>query len=219
MHQPDLSQYTHHYTGSHPHRYIAYDLSLPENQSLKSILVSHGFHLLHSTNNLHIVYKHQIIAFYNCGGIHAAKRGFSAPKGLISIHHINGNTFDNRPQNLVYLQDDLHNQITQSQRHVFKGLQVWKKSSSRKVSQLPPIWNKQGRLVKDVLNFILKYLTLTLVKTSQSFNLSISFKSIKSWLHKLKKQLLSSFSLPSLLPIWIGDKLPPSYLNSLLSLT
>lgn len=213
MKAADLTQFKVSFSGRHPHRYRAYNLNIPENQPLKEKLEQDGFCGLHCTNNLNIVYEHQIVAYYNCGGIHAGRRGFKAPRGIISCHHINGNTFDNRPQNLIYLQDDLHNEITKSQRRIRKGLKVWSETEAETVTDLVPIWNRQGRPIKNIQQFVLRVLTQTLVNTAITMRLEVKAKRISRWMSKIRKKLSSVFNLPCALPDWIGNKLESLYLT------
>ena len=116
--------------GKWPHRYKAFNLNLKANSTLKTFLNSSGFFRFFSSNKAReLVYYHQIICFFFSGGIHALKRGMTAPSDTYECHHINGNTLDNRPSNLIVIPKLLHSQVTYIQRSLCKYIKVFSKSN------------------------------------------------------------------------------------------
>lgn len=189
MIEQSLNKYKSHYTGKYPHKYKAYNLNLQENLELKTRLLIDGFFAFHTTNNGLIVYCHQIVAYYHCGGIHALKRDLVCKKDEYEIHHINGNTFDNNPNNLVYLPKVIHQEITINQRRLIKYLKLFGKKSFNRNFKNIIIWNKQGRTVKSILDFIAYWLEQTLWKTAHSLSIPLNLKVIGTWRRLVRKAL------------------------------
>lgn len=111
-----------------------------------------GFFDFYITNSGWIVSEHQIVAFFLCGGYKAMLNGFTCSQGEIEIHHINANTQDNRPDNLVYLSTTDHKVVSHLSHTSFL-------STVRKVLSTP--FNKQGKSVADHFH----YLSIILSKT------------------------------------------------------
>lgn len=186
--------------GKWPHRYTAYNLNIKENQNLKYILILDNFFDFNIKNNGNLVYEHQIVAYYFCGGIDAFKRGYLCDSSIYEVHHINGNTFDNRSSNLQYLPKDLHIEITTVQRSLCKYLKSFR-SDNKGANLLGrlnniPMWNKQGRKVENIKHFILSCLIKTIKESSITFNKIINKNYFSLWCKKISK------CLSKLQPIW-----------------
>ncbi len=192
---PDLSLYKSQFLGKWPQRYEVYDLSLKANEPLLDVLIEQRFFDFHTTNHGRIVSKHQIVAYFKCGGIDALKRGFTCPQGEYEIHHIDGKTSNNQPKNLVYLPTVLHQEITISQRRICKYLRVFgRKRFDTVIGKLKDlvIWNRQGRAVKNVIQFVCCVLTKTLVNSAKTFGVFYNKSQISKWLNKIRKAIASN---------------------------
>lgn len=210
------------FLGSYPHKYIAFDLSLPQNHTLKSLLQLYSFFDFFSSNNGHIVYKHQIVAFFFSGGIQALQNGFHSSHSLAShrdqslsfpdgsvlasyeVHHIDGNTFNNHPSNLVFLPTQVHQIVTRGQRRIFKYLKVFgKKLPTDFLDSLLP-FNRKGNPVKRIFHWITSILCISILRTSRFLDFSISIKGLYKFArkvllnfkYKLDPSFTSSFFLP-----------------------
>jgi hypothetical protein len=189
MKEEDLNKYKAHYTGKYPHKYKAYNLNTLENLELKIRLAIDGFFTFHESNNGFIVYCHQIVAYYNCGGIHALKRGFVCNKNEYEIHHLDLNTFNNNFNNLIYLPKVVHQEITVNQRRLCKYLKLFGNKRFKLNLNNVVIWNKQGRLVENILEFIAYWLEQTLWKTAQNINIPLNLSMIGTWRRLVRKAL------------------------------
>jgi hypothetical protein len=155
------------YVGAYPHKYKA--VNLHSNKPLKQLLIDNGFFDFHTSNKGSLVYYHQVIAFFNCGGIHALKRGFTCVKGVTEIHHLNGKTWDNSPSNLVYITEEGHNIITTHQRSFNKYIRRVKRSSLLNYWN-GVIWNTQGRRVTNFVDWLFFILGLTIALMANKLN-------------------------------------------------
>jgi hypothetical protein len=153
--------------GSYPHRYKAFNLN--KNPELKQMLTEAGFFDFHLSNSGVTAYYHQIISFYFCGGIEALKRGLTCIKGVHELHHLNGITSDNRPSNLVYITEEGHNLVTKHQRAFNKYIRRIKKASLINY-WTGTIWNKQGRVVKNFVDWLFNILVKTLCFVANNLN-------------------------------------------------
>ena len=207
--------------GKWPQQYKAYNLDIKENKELKSWLYKLGFFDFNINNNGHLVYYHQIIAFFKCGGIHAFKRGLFCDSNHIEIHHLNGNTLDNRSKNLVYLHKIVHTEITTAQRKIYKYIKAFRNTFKGhgfldKVKEIP-LWNRQGRLITNLHNFVMHVLSLTIKTSASTFNIKLNIKKLSLWLKKTSKNIKSFFPLYHTPINWIYPT-PKSNTNILNSL-
>lgn len=173
-------------------RYLAY-LMNGRNAPLFQQLWSDGFFILHSTNSGRIVYHHQIVAFYFCGGKQLQEQGVAIERGDYEIHHVNGNTFDNTPRNLVYVDSHTHSLITTVQRKYSKGRLPTK--DSEPVNQLDDaqVWNRRGVFVRNKTRWFIALIARTIVETCKYLGVNPPVKQIINWYRKLRKQLLCGF--------------------------
>lgn len=179
--------------GKWPHRYKAFNLNIKENIELKSWLDQSGFFDFNLNNKGYIVYYHQIVAYFYCGGIHAFKRGMICDSNEIEIHHLNGNTLDNNSNNLVYLHRILHTEITTVQRKLCKYLKTFRNNYKgcgflSKLNNIS-LWNKQGRLIINVKHFVMYVLIRTIKSSSIFFNIKLNIKILKLWLKKTSSNI------------------------------
>jgi len=185
--------------GKWPQRYKAFNLNLKQNLPLKSWLLSSGFFSFNIKNNGYLVYYHQIVAFFHCGGVHALKRGFVCDSSEVEIHHLNGNTLDNSSSNLVYIPRLLHTEISTLQRRLCKYIKTFRSSFKgmgvlRKLHSIP-FWNKQGRSVQNIKHFVMYVLIRTLKASSSTFKKIINISKFKQWLKKTSNSLDTFFPL------------------------
>jgi hypothetical protein len=187
-----LRKYTVCWLGKFPHKYKAYDLNFKNNIELKALLIKAGFFDFYTRNKGNIVYEHQIVAYFGCGGIHAFRRGITCDSNSVEIHHINGRTIDNRPENLIYLPIVLHAFITKAQRALGKQLRTFRRFIEYNlIEQLAhiPFWNKQGRLVIGKLDFIMHILKLTMVKSMEDNNKKVNTNYFITWAKKVRQDI------------------------------
>lgn len=187
-------------SGKWPHQYKAFNLKNKSNEALFNKLKEDNFFEFNIRNNGFIVYEHQVIAYYFCGGVHAFKRGFICDSNIYEIHHVNGNTFDNSEDNLIYIPRILHVEITTVQRSLCKYLKTFRKKHKGanllgRLSHIP-MWNKQGRPVQNIKYFVIALIVKTIKQSAITFNKSINKNYFKLWLKKISK------SLTVAQPIW-----------------
>lgn len=192
MDQQFLRNFKSHYVGKFPQKYRCYNLNLKQNQELKTQLQQAGFFDFHSSNNGQLVGEHQIVAFFHAGGLHALRRGLKCIQGEHEVHHLDGNGLNNNPGNLQYLPVCIHQEITISQRRACRYLKVWGVQSIKRFSLKLKgvfIWNRQGRLVMGLKDFIASVLERTLIRTAEKFGHKIIYNQIQNWRRKVRKAL------------------------------
>lgn len=172
------------YVGKYPHRYkILYRES---NEELFDWLEGEDFFKFHASNkSKRIVYYHQVVAFFFCGGKEALRNGFTCIKDVQEIHHIDGDTMNNCISNLVYLTSEIHAVITKHQRALHKYLRLFKKGNLDQSI----IWNRKGRRVTRVLDWLGQILIKTMVRTARSRGISLSLKLMGTWIGRIVKRL------------------------------
>ena len=97
-------------SGSFPHSYKCFDLARVCNVVIKELLEEAGYWYFAPYRSKKLVYYHQIIAF-----LFVSKKKKKVIQEL-QIHHLDGNTFNNHPSNLIYLTSDDHVLVTKFQR-------------------------------------------------------------------------------------------------------
>jgi hypothetical protein len=153
-----LDSYTSVLLGKYPHRYLCYDLTAPYNAALALMLLEDGYWDYAPHRSSRLVGAHQIIAFY-CTA-HPAHGG-----DAVEVHHINGNTTDNRPSNLMYLSPGDHALVTKYQRHMGRlSLKVFSKVGK---GMLHTAFNRRGRPIKNWVRFIMTVIALTVSNTQR----------------------------------------------------
>ena len=162
-----LNNCSFYFVGKFPHKYK--DINLYKNVELKQLLTQHGFFEFHTSNKGNLVYYHQVVAFFECGGIHALKRGFTCVKGQHELHHLNSKTHENQASNLVYITEEGHSLITKHQRAFNKYVKRIKKKSLLSY-WTGVIWNKQGRQVTNFVDWLFYILSVTICLVSTNLN-------------------------------------------------
>lgn len=131
-------------------------------ESLFRHLWSDNFFDFFCTNCGFAVYLHQIKCYYSCGGALAQERGYTAPKDKYECHHINGNTLDNSPKNLVMLSVDDHKEVTKRQR----GLSRSKiKKHTTPSAYFRTEFNRRGKPIRNHNHFLANIVAMTLFYT------------------------------------------------------
>jgi hypothetical protein len=216
FHYNDLVTYLQNFTPryqktSAAQRYKAYDLDRYENTQLLKDLKAIGFFEYHTTNFGHIVYYHQIVAYIFCGGFYAMLEGDVCEEGHIEVHHINSNTADNRPSNLVYILTVIHREVTKVQRRANKFLSVPPESALEGMMlnlRGLKIRNRKGKLVRNLVEWIQNILTRTIIETSQFTGAKVHSKSeLAKWarrsLRHLRTGLVAAYEQLFLTPWWV----------------
>lgn len=132
-------------------------------ESLFRHLWSDKFFDFFYTNGGFAVYLHQIKCFYCSGGAKGHDwHGYTAPMNRYECHHINGNTLDNRPDNLIMLSVDDHKEVTKRQR----GLS---RSRIKKHTTAPAYFrtefNRRGKPIRNHNHFLANIVAMTLFYT------------------------------------------------------
>lgn len=125
-----------------------------------------GFFDFYCTNSGFGVYLHQIVIFYCKGGWQSYHYlGCTAPMGDQECHHINGNTLDNRPCNLVMLSSYDHQIVTKHQRGVSRNRIA--RHTFNPNTDSHTVFNRQGRLIQNHEHFLANIIAQTLYHTNQ----------------------------------------------------
>lgn len=182
-----LSTYKFYWSGTFPHRYKAFDLTLGVNKALAKWLETEGFFRFHITNvKRRVVYYHQIIAFMFCGGKEALSNGFTCSQHSQEIHHLDGNTSNNYPSNLIYLTSEVHSVITGHQRSLKKYLKKFKKGT---LDNPPSIWNRKGNRIIRWWDWVAMILIKTISSTAKSLRIPLLLKEFGNWIGRIIKRL------------------------------
>lgn len=194
--------------GKFPNSYKAFTKT-GNTQSLFDMLTEDGFFSLHTSNQKkEIVYYHQIIAFYFSGGKEILQNGGSIHMDHHEIHHLNGNTFDNSPDNLQYLPIEVHNLITSFQRTIERSIRNRKKAK-KLISMIKQgkliIWNRKGQQVKRIKEWIVNLISKTIVLTAKFFYIPLSLKGLLGFLRSLLKNLLGNINPNNLTPLFLKE--------------
>lgn len=192
MQFPDLQHILDSYSstllGKYPHRYLVFDLTSPNNHSLADMLLQDGYWDFAPSRSSRLVGYHQIVAFY-CRR-HPPHGGDS-----VEVHHIDGNTTNNLPHNLMYLSPGDHALVTKYQRRIGK-LSVKSFHKVSKGMQHTP-FNRRGRPIHNWARFILVTIAIT-VRYTQGWVRSFTdlayhrlLKPILGYINHIQKVLLS----------------------------
>jgi hypothetical protein len=154
--QPILNSYTSVLLGKYPHRYLNFDLTAKYNATLRLMLLNDGYWDWAPGRSNQLVSYHQIVAFY-CTK-HPKTGGDS-----VQVHHIDGNTINNHPTNLMYLSPGDHALVTKYQRKLSKlNLKTFYRLHS---SMAHTTFNRRGKTIHNWGRFILSVIALTVSKT------------------------------------------------------
>jgi hypothetical protein len=128
------------------------NLARAENEELFELLHQVGYFRFYTSNSGEIVGLHQIVAYLDYGW-KAYRNGFRISGLEVEVHHYNGNTGDNRPENLVYLSRQDHACVSSASKTNFYGVVK---------SSVPTPFNRQGKQVLDHKDFLVCHIALTL---------------------------------------------------------
>lgn len=153
-----LDSYTSVLLGKYPHRYVMFDLTAPYNAALALMLLEDGYWDFAPNRSSRLVGAHQIIAFY-CTQ-HPAHGG-----DAVEVHHVDGNTTNNHPSNLMYLSPGDHALVTKYQRRMGRlSLKVFSKVGKDMVHTA---FNRRGRPIKNWVRFIMTVIAMTVSRTQR----------------------------------------------------
>jgi hypothetical protein len=153
-----LDSYTSVLLGKYPHRYSCFDLTAPYNAALALMLLEDGYWDFAPNRSSRLVGAHQIIAFY-CTQ-HPTTGG-----DAVEVHHINGNTTDNTPSNLMYLSPGDHALVTKYQRRMGRlSLKTFAKVGK---GMIHTAFNRRGRPIKNWARFIMTVIAMTVSRTQR----------------------------------------------------
>lgn len=175
-------------SGSFPHSYKCFDITRSCNSAIKELLEESGYWLFAPYRSKKLVYFHQVVAF-----LFVSKKKKDVKQEL-QIHHLDGNSRNNHPSNLVYLTADDHVLVTKFQRKAC----TFKVKFFNKYKGIKTSINSKGTKVVNWLKFILGVIAKTVVATfnfsGMKFKtmLSSCFKTIMKWAFKLVNKLYSS---------------------------
>ena len=188
-----LDAYTSSLLGKYPHRYITFDLDLKANHCLYLMLLKDGYWKFAPSRSMHLVGYHQIVAFYMC-----AKDKPDGAGDLVEVHHVNGNTLDNSPTNLMYLSPNDHALCTKYQRRASKlSLKLFARIGE-KGRRLATPFNKQGRPIRNWAKFMLAVICASVYLTTK-WNTRYWDKPltvVKSFIARIEKVIRSLFIPP-----------------------
>lgn len=182
------SRCTYKLNGSFPHQYKTFYRN-KENEALFDLLDQEGFFDFHITNDGSMVNYHQVVAFFFCGGRKRLNNGGVCRKGHHEVHHLDGNTENNSASNLVYVPVQVHLLLTNCQRGVSKLFKRLKRRMEKGDLQNLEIWNKEGKTVKRLFQWLRVVLTKTVLLTCRFLTVEVSIKGLHRYTRGVVKRL------------------------------
>lgn len=171
-----LSGFDYRLSGSGVHQYKTFYRN-ENNEDLFTQLYLDGFFDFHTSNGGSIVSYHQIVAFYCCGGREALANGITCVQGHHEVHHLDGDSLNNDGDNLIYVPTLIHYLLTHAQRRILKLFKHFRKLGRGQVMNLL-VWNKNGKVVSRVLDWLRVVLTKTVIKTAATYGVTIHIKEL-----------------------------------------
>lgn len=146
-----LDSYSSFLSGSYPHRYICYDMENKNNKTLVDFLYQAGYWKFAPNRSKKLVYFHQIINFFNRGQFMPAGSG-----DLLECQHLDGNTMNNKPSNLIYMSKADHALCTKFQRKLsrIKLKQFYKLEKNIRLDERTK-FNQRGKLIRNWTKWII----------------------------------------------------------------
>jgi len=146
--KPDPDGYVRLYKDNHPELFVQ--------------LHEVGFFDFNISNSGWVVGAHAVVAFLAYGW-NALHRGITINKHTHQVHHLNNVSWDNNPENLVYLTLHTHNLVSQVSDSNFVG-----SAPSQDLSHLQ--FNNGGRIVKNYAHFVTTVIAKTLTAIKENFS-------------------------------------------------
>lgn len=184
--------------GKYPHRYLAFDLTHRNNSPLADMLLTDGYWDFAPTRSSRLIGAHQIIAFY-----FLPKPSHASSGADVEVHHINGNTTDNTPDNLMFLTPGDHALVTKFQRRLAKlSLKTFTKVH---LAMVHTPFNRRGKPIHNWARFMLVTIALTVTKTqgwvrtfsdNATHKLMPPIKSLIANIHRLLRSLAPIITSP-----------------------
>lgn len=161
-------------SGKFPHQYEF--ISIKENPEVEQFLIENCYWDFLPENSTKIIGIHNLIAFTY---LHHPKEQTLK----LEVHHIDGNTLNNHPDNLIYLSAEDHRLVTKIQRKLTRlNPKTFYNSKSKKATQ----FNKRGKVIQNWAFFILGVIAKTIVQTNTFLKESVKVN-VKSVLLYIKK--------------------------------
>lgn len=200
-----LAKYPHGYVGRYPHRYKVYTHT-QSTAGLFSWLKAEGFFAFHVTNTrAEIISAHQVVAFFCCGGKIAFRNGFTCRKDQDEVHHLDGDTTNNNPSNLVYVPSECHAMVTKHQKVLIRKLRKFKKGDILKLQDVQ-CWSRKGRLIQRTLDHILMLLLKTMITSAKRVGVKVKRHQFRCWVARILRRIQfdvdSSFVSAFILEQW-----------------
>jgi len=141
-------------SGKFPHQYEF--ISIEQNPEVEQYLIENAYWDFLPYNSTNIIGVHNLIAFVYLS--HPKKQELK-----LEVHHIDGNTSNNHPDNLVYLSAEDHRIVTKIQRSLTR---LNPKSFYNSKSKKHTAFNRRGKVIQNWAFFITSIIVKTVVNTN-----------------------------------------------------
>lgn len=170
-----------------------YKLFKSQNQLVFKLLQKLGFFTFYPRNRGFVINRSQVIAFLNFG-YKALLNGFTTEDAQVEVHHLNGNVWDDRPENLEYLSKADHCIVSNCTNTPLVGRPL--------TSPVGTPFNKQGKLIKDSKHHLANIIQATLKATSSVRGGFVNVSVVQIF-NDLPKRLYTKH-IQSLMPRWMS---------------
>ena len=146
-----LDSYSSFLLGKYPHKYQVFDMENKNNITLFEFIQQEGYWKFAPHRSKKLVYYHQIVNFFNKGKFMPAGSG-----DLLQVNHLDGNTMNNQPSNLVYMSAADHALCTKFQRKLsrIKLKMFYKLEKNISLSERTQ-YNQRGKLIRNWAKWII----------------------------------------------------------------
>ena len=146
-----LDSYSSFLSGKYPHRYICFDMANKNNITLLELLEESGYWVFAPNRSKKYVYYHMIVNFFAKGHLLPAGSGDS-----LENNHLDGNTINNNPSNLIYMSSADHLLCTKFQRRLsrIKLKQFYKLEKNMSLSDRTQ-FNRRGKIIRNWTKWII----------------------------------------------------------------
>jgi hypothetical protein len=146
-----LDSYSSFLSGAYPHRYICFDMANKNNKTLFEFLEKSGYWVFAPNRSKKYVYYHMIVNFFHKGRLLPAGSGDS-----LENNHLDGNTMNNNPSNLIYMSSADHSLCTKFQRKLSKiKLKHFYKLEKNMSTTERTQYNQRGKLIRNWTKWII----------------------------------------------------------------